>query len=158
MAGRRDTNEWWVKIAHAFETHVREETRFLAAYEELCQGVDDPGTRFLVELILEDERRHHGIFERLASSARGDDGIGVLSPPAPHPSPAEARAILAPTREFLEAELEDRRHLRTLAKEVDGVADSLWRLLIELMDLDTRKHVMILEFLRDRLTESAAEG
>src|SRR3546814_7256546 len=39
MAGRRDTNEWWVKIAHAFETHVREETRFLAAYEELCQGV-----------------------------------------------------------------------------------------------------------------------
>src|SRR3546814_9114207 len=63
MAGRRDTNEWWVKIAHAFETHVREETRFLAVYEELCQGVDDPGTRFLVELILEDERRHHGIFE-----------------------------------------------------------------------------------------------
>src|SRR3546814_1670315 len=59
MAGRRDTNEWWVKIAHAFETHVREETRFLAAYEELCQGVDDPGTRFLVALILEDERRHH---------------------------------------------------------------------------------------------------
>src|SRR3546814_8000282 len=53
-------------------------SRFLAAYEELCQGVDDPGTRFLVALILEDERRHHGIFERLASSARGDDGIGVL--------------------------------------------------------------------------------
>src|SRR3546814_15100297 len=124
MAGRRDTNEWWVKIAHAFETHVREETRFLAAYEELCQGVDDPGTRFLVALILEDERRPHGIFERLASSARGDDGIAVLPPPAPHPSPAKARALLAPTRYFLAAELEGRPHLTTLAKGVAAVAAS----------------------------------
>ena len=151
---RRDTNEWWVRITHAFEAHVREETLFLQAYEELCQSVEDPGTRFLIDLILEDERRHHDLFRELADAARSlEPGKGGLV--APDPSPEEARRILEPTQRFLEAELEDRRHLRELAKELDGTADSLWRLLIELMDLDTRKHVAILEHLEQRLRDRA---
>src|SRR3546814_14149840 len=69
MAGRRDTNEWWVKIAHAFATHVREAPRFLAAYEALCHCVDDPGTHSRVALLREDALRHHRTFDRPASFA-----------------------------------------------------------------------------------------
>lgn len=149
----RHSNEWWVRITHALESHVREESHFLDAYEELCQAVEDPGTRFLIDLILADERRHHDLFALLAASARGDDGRPTLV--SPDPSAEEARRILDPTARFLEAEHEDREHLRKLAKELDGVADSLWRLLIDLMDLDTRKHVAILEYLKGRLEERA---
>lgn len=148
------TNEWWVTLTHAFETHVREEARFLEAYEELCRSIEDPGARFLIELILEDERRHHGIFERLAAAARNDTESS--RPPVPEPSREEALAILEPTKRFLEAEEDDRGHLRDLAKKLEGAPDSLWRLLIEVMDLDTRKHVIILEYLCDRL-EAATE-
>lgn len=149
------TNEWWVELTHAFETHVREEARFLDAYERLCQGIEDPGARFLIELILEDERRHHGIFRRLAEAARHDTESS--SPPIPSPSREEAETILEPTLEFLAAEIEDRTHLRDLARRLEGAGDNLWGLLIELMDLDTRKHVRILEYLRDRL-EAATRG
>lgn len=147
------SNEWWVRITHALESHVREETRFLEAYETLCEAVEDPGTRFLIDLILEDERRHHELFGRLAASARGDGGRPSIV--SPDPSPEEARRILEPTARFLEAEHEDREELRKLAKELRGSADSLWHLLIELMDLDTRKHVAILEYLKGRLEERA---
>jgi len=150
---RGQTNEWWVTLTHAFETHVREEARFLEAYEQLCAGVEDPGARFLIELILEDERRHHGIFERLAASARSD--TEASSPPIPRPSRDEAESILEPTKRFLDAEIEDRTHLRELARQLEGAGDNLWSLLVELMDLDTRKHVRILEYLRDRLEEAA---
>jgi rubrerythrin len=151
--GPAQTNEWWVTLTHAFETHVREEARFLEAYEQLCKGIEDPGARFLIELILEDERRHHGIFERLAESARSDTASS--SPPIPSPTREEAESILEPTKRFLEAEIEDRGHLRDLAKQLDGAGDNLWSLLIELMDLDTRKHVRILEYLRDRLEQAS---
>lgn len=147
------SNEWWVTLTHAFDTHVREEARFLAAYEELCKDIVDPGARFLIELILEDERRHHGIFERLAESARNDTESST--PPVPRPSREEAESILEPTKRFLEAEEEDRGHLRDLAKRLEESPESLWRLLIEVMDLDTRKHVLILEYLCDRLEEAA---
>lgn len=153
MVRRRGSNEWWVRITHALESHVREETHFLDAYEELCRAVEDPGTRFLIELILEDERRHHELFQRLAASAREGDGGPSLQ--APDPSPEEVERILGPTSRFLAAELEDREHLKKLAKDLHGVADSLWQLLIVLMDLDTRKHVAILEYLNDRLRERA---
>jgi len=152
VADRR-SNEWWVRITHALESHVREETHFLDAYEELCESVEDLGTRFLIDLILADERRHHELFARLAASARGDDGRPVIV--TPNPSAEEARRILEPTRRFLDAEQEDREQLRRLAKDLDGVADSLWRLLIQLMDLDTRKHVAILEYLKERLEQRA---
>jgi len=150
--GRTRDDEWWARITHAFQVHVREERHFLEAYERLCEQIEDPGTRFLVELILDDERRHHEMFERLASSARGDGSHDAI-PPAPRPTPEEVSRLLDPTERFLDAERHDRAQLRGLARDVDGASDDLWRLLIEIMDLDTRKHVAILEYLTARLRD-----
>ena len=146
--------EWWATITHAFESHLREEAHFLDDYEELCEEVSDPGARFLIELILADERRHHDLFEQLAAAARGADG-GTPGPPR---LPAdEAARLLAPTERFLEAELEDREHLKELRKQLRPARDdTLWRLIIELMDLDTAKHVKILEFLSGHLRRAAS--
>lgn len=150
----QQSGEWWAIISHAFEAHVREESHFLDAYEQLCSEVLDPGARFLIELILEDERRHHTLFERMAASARGDAEPSAGTPDPPHVAPDEARRILEPTQRFLEAELEDRLHLRELREKLKPARDdTVWHLVVELMELDTAKHVKILEYLRDRLTD-----
>lgn len=153
---RELTGEWWAVVIHALQAHAREEAQFLEDYEELCRDMTDPGARFLVELILEDERRHHGLWERMAATARGDDD--GATPPPPRLSPDEAARLLGPTERFLAAEREDRVHLRDLEKQLRPARDeTLWQLIVDLMRLDTEKHVRILEYLRDRLRETAAE-
>ena len=154
------SGEWWAMISHAFDVHVREESYFLDEYEALCKEVLDPGARFLIELILEDERRHHRLFEKMSASAREGDQAGPEGTPDPPDLDADqARRILEPTRRFLEAELEDRRHLRELRKKLEPVRDdTIWHLMVELMELDTSKHVKILEYLSAQLGQSARKG
>jgi len=149
------SGEWWAVVSHAFEAHVREESHFLDAYEQLCAEVLDPGARFLIELILEDERRHHGLFERMAASARGDVDSTAGTPEPPRLPADQATRILELTERFLKAELEDRRHLRELRKKLKPARDdTVWHLMVELMELDTAKHVKILEYLKRQLTSS----
>lgn len=151
MAPRPDS-QWWARITHAFSAHVREESYFLDRYEKLVEDVEDRGTRFLIDLILEDERHHHELFNRLAEAARGDpDAL----PPPPAPSKAEIEQILEATERFLQAERDDRVKLRELKKELKPAQVGHWHLLVELMDLDTQKHVVILEFLIRQLKAHA---
>jgi hypothetical protein len=78
------------------------------------------------------------------------------TPPPPSLDADEARRILGPTERFLDAEREDRAHLRDLHKTLGAARDeTLWQLITDLMALDTEKHVKILEYLRDRLVDAA---
>ena len=145
-------DEWWIRIAHAFAAHVRDERYVLVRYEELAATVSDPGTRFLLELILEDERRHHALFERLGASAGGaGDGASAVPGP-PEPEREHLAELREQTAHFLEIEREDAAGLKGLAKDLKpGSQDTMWRLLVEVMELDTEKHIRILEFLKRRL-------
>jgi rubrerythrin len=146
--------EWWTWITHEFQAHVREEEHFLDSYRELVDAVDQPGARLLVELIIEDEERHHGLMARLAREAREAeeaDGDTVV----PQFSAEDVARLLEPTERFLDAERDDRRRLRALASALKPLRDTnVWPLVIELMELDTRKHIRILEFLRARMREA----
>ncbi len=145
-------DEWWVTIAHAFSAHVRDERYVLARYEELAATTADPGTRFLLEVILEDERRHHALFERLGASATGTTAQASAVPGPPDPEPEHLAELLEQTRRFLEIERDDAAGLKSLARELKpGSQETMWRLLVEIMELDTEKHIRILEFLRHRL-------
>ena len=147
-------DEWWVSIAHAFAAHVRDERYVLAGYEQLAATTADPGTRFLLELVLEDERRHHALFERLGASAAGSSGQGTGVPAPPDPERERVAELLGHTRRFLEIEHDDAAGLKVLARELKpGAHETMWRLLVEVMQLDTEKHIRILEFLRDRLED-----
>ncbi len=64
------SGEWWARVSHQFSSHVREEAAFLTHYEELVGQVDDEAVAFLVRLILDDERRHHALFESMSGAAR----------------------------------------------------------------------------------------
>ncbi len=150
----RTSGDWWASVIHEFKMHVREEAVFLEAYERLVEESDDESVRFLIQLVLADEHRHHELFQSMADSAVGAaEGV----PPAPTVSPDAARRLLEPTERFLEAEREDSAKLAALRRELKPVRDAtLWSLLVELMEIDTSKHVRILEYLRGRLRAAAA--
>jgi hypothetical protein len=60
------------------------------------------------------------------------------------------------TSRFLAAEREDRDQLRRLRRELAAAGKaSMWPLVVELMEIDTAKHIRILEELRTRLHDRA---
>ena len=137
--------EWWASIAHAFQAHVRNESELLDEYRALVERVEDEATRLVLQMILDDETRHHELFTRMAEAAR----VGADGPAGAGPSPE----LVAATDRFLEAEREDREHLRALRRDLRPTGDDhLWLLLVEVMEMDTDKHVRILEHLRDRFS------
>ena len=79
------------------------------------------------------------------------DGVPDLRPVS-DPTP-----LLAAIEELLAFEKDAARQLKRLDKMVkDARSTTSWSLLVELMALDTRKHIRILEFLRAHARESAA--
>ena len=150
------SGEWWAKVNHQFASHVRQETAFLEQYEQLVEQVGDDGIAFLLRMILADEHRHHELFEEMSRAALGDDPAAVPAPPAP--DRATAKALLEPTERFLDAERDDQETLRRLRKELKPAReDTLWPLLVEMMEIDTEKHIRVLEYLRQRLRAAAKD-
>jgi rubrerythrin len=150
---RAAEGEWWADVIHAFQAHVRDESHFLTAYHEFLDRAEDESIRFLLELILDEERRHHDLFTAMTESAVRQPGSGPLG--APRLAPSEAAALLEPTERFLEAERDDHKRLRALRRTLRPARrDTTWPLIVELMELDTTKHMRILEYLRDRLRDA----
>lgn len=148
-------DQWWVEVTHAFSAHVREELGILEAYEHLADTLDDPGICYLLRLILDDEHRHHRLWEEMAEAARTEFGSPDGTPPAPRADAARGTDLLEQTRRFLDIEREDAERLRELRRKLKPVRDdTLWHLLVELMEHDTAKHVRILEYLERRLRRS----
>jgi hypothetical protein len=144
-------NEWWVAISHAFASHLRDESYVLGRYEELARSTADPGTRFLIQLILADEHHHHEVFEELRAAAAADSsGNDIPGPPAP--PAAEVPSLREQTKRFIELEQEDAASLKTLGRDLrPSGKGTLWPLLVELMQLDTEKHLRILDYLKRQL-------
>jgi len=127
--------------------HGAEEGEVLAAYEEAA-GAADPGVRYLIDLILEDERRHHALLAELANSmawGTTPDSVERSTPGLPGGIDGE---LLRLTRRLLKAERADGRSLRRIRRRLRPFADTtLWALVIDMMILDTKKHATILRFL-----------
>ena len=62
--GERDLVEWMMR-------HAEEEEVLLERYEHVARESTSPATRYLVELIIEDERRHHRVLARSPTPSRG---------------------------------------------------------------------------------------
>jgi hypothetical protein len=148
-------SEWDEKLLAHFQVHVEGEWELLEAYAELREEGPEY-VRYLIDLIIADEARHHQMFRELVNRVRSDIDFREYGPQVPYIGPRlkTAEPLLEATDRFLAFEHEDEASLRRLKKELRPVRDTtLFSLLVELMELDTKKHIAILEFIRRKATE-----
>lgn len=142
---------WNEKVVDQLSAHVDAERDVLAEYAAVAASIDAPDVRYLMQLILDDERRHHRFFRGMARAARAAQEWEHQEPKLPEltgrPLP---EAVRATTRRMMVLERRDERELKALRRELRPVANTtLWALLVDLMILDTKKHERILGFIID---------
>ena len=152
---RREPQRDFERTALAmFEEHGRSEGALLESYRQIAErSAVDPAVRYLVGLILEDEKRHHAVFEQMANEIRSFCWEVPVEPSLPMMSAKADPGLLAATKRLLAFEKQDAKELRRLRKHLrDSPASSLDPLMVEMMLLDTAKHIAILEHITSRLT------
>ena len=145
---------WEQDLFDYVSDHVETEGAILGEYQRLADDPSaSPAFRYLANLILDDERRHHRIFEDLAESIRQMAEMRYEDDPIPtlHGLRPDRERIKAVTERLLAVERADAKELKQFEKRLHEVKDTtLWALLVELMQADTAKHIRILSFIRDR--------
>jgi rubrerythrin len=148
-------SEWEERLYDHLTRHVASESALLHRYEELAKR-ETGHVRFLLELIGEDEARHHRLYQQWVDTI---NELPLTPPPGGLPDlvqEQDPKALSAAVDELLTVEHDDTHHLRQLRKELkDFRHTTIWSLLVELMESDTQKHIKILEFLRDHAKATA---
>jgi len=145
------TVEW---LLQSVERHALAEQESLKQYEQLGSASGDPVIALVMQLILDDEERHHGLLKRIEASLH--DAVNWTHSPDALPSaaasvPSRASDLGDTARALIEEERTGVRILRNLARREKDIDGGLHSLLIEMMAMDSEKHARLLEFVRDRL-------
>lgn len=149
----RDQEQFLLRM---LETHGEREGAALESYEKVASSSSTDGAvHYLVRLILEDERRHHRVFQEMANELRTYIWEVDVEPRLPSMSDAPSPELLAETERLLAFEKQDSKELRHLRSALRRTPQtSLQLLLVDLMLHDTNKHISILEFIRERARAS----
>ncbi len=161
--------------------HEAAEAGVLRAYEDASGSAADPAVRFLMSLILQDEKRHH---RWMGSAARSlfelRQAAEATSLPAFRDGTSSER-LLEQTQAFLDAEKQALHDVDQLEKTLKWsqaedralyqgvelthsplaaawIKDSPLELLVDLMREDTRRHIRILEDIKTRLRKQSRHG
>jgi hypothetical protein len=129
--------------------HLEQEQGLLEEYIEVASKTGSKAFVYLVNLLIEDERRHHRLFAELAASLRSEAELSTADPVVPRMDlhHAQGAAVLEATATLIQREEDDARQLKKLHRELGDLKDTtLWDLLVDLMERDTQKHIAILRF------------
>lgn len=138
-----------IELISMLQSHGPREGEALASYQRLIEDSDDEGLRYLVQLILEDERRHHKVIEEMLHVIQGFVWEVDVQPSVPGLSRRVDPELRAETQRLLALEQEDAKELRRLRTALRHSHNSpMLPLLAELMVHDTAKHIAILKFIR----------
>lgn len=131
--------------------HGPREGAALSSYQRLIDDVEDEGIRYLMSMILDDERRHHRIIDEMLNTIQSFVWEVDVTPSTPSVRRGSMPEVHARTLELLALEREDAKELRALRRALrSGRAYPVHGLLVEMMEQDTAKHIAILEFIADR--------
>ena len=159
---RADNDQWGIpespefsavqRLMHEFQTHESDEARWLGIYKKLAHESEDPLIRFLFNLIIADEERHHEIFGHIVSGLK-DDLAWTTSEKriAKSPTHKQAKDLLETVERLLVVERDGIGECKKLVKTTQTFHQDLFGLLCQTMIQDSLKHVSILEFLRLKL-------
>jgi rubrerythrin len=137
------------KLIAVLNTHSERESAALDSYTKLVTQSEDEGIRYLGQLIIEDEERHHQIIDEMLNTIRSWVDEVDVEPHAPAMVGRVSHDLLAETERLLDFEKADLAELRHLKKRLELASSfPLLNLLVKLMIHDTRKHIAILKFIR----------
>jgi hypothetical protein len=145
---------WESDLFRHLSAHMQEEGALLGASKDLSEQADAEYVTYLVDIILEDEIRHHRMLTDLLDALRGrvewSDRAGVPEVG----NAANPIKLLMTTEALLDREQSDARELQRLSRELRPVrGSSVWPVLVEMMERDTDKHQGILRFVQHQLDE-----
>jgi rubrerythrin len=144
-------------LLRTMEQHIRGEAGALVQYERLAQ-VSDPIVSLVMQLILEDEQRHHALLERIAATLR--DALNWTRSadafPSTMPTEGVAPELASLARTLIKEEQDGARALRELAARERGIDGGLDSALLEMMALDSEKHARLLQFVQRRLARASS--
>jgi hypothetical protein len=147
-------HDWYPALLALLQSHSEREGVALADYKRLATKSTDDGIRYLMRLILADERRHHEQMEQMINTIQSFAWDVKVEPRVPSLPAQKDPTLLEDTRLLLEFEKEDSKHLRELRKHLKMASKtSLLPLLTELMMHDSAKHVAILQYIRDQTSK-----
>ncbi len=139
-----------------FESHDVNEGEFIRAYREIAEKSNDALIKFLLQLIITDEERHHAVMHAMASTLRGS--ISRTQPQDALPPLGELNEekgeLLKLTADFIKLEKEGIQESKKLLKSTKGYYQGLFTLMVTTMIHDSEKHVEILAFLHRRLKKA----
>jgi len=144
------------RLMNEFESHEAKERSFLPKYKEMAGQTENPLIKFLVQLIIADEEKHHAVLHAMVSTLRGsltwtepEDALRGFYEVA-----KGREELLALTENFIRVEKEGLKEYKELVRTSDRYYHGLFALLLQSMIHDSEKHVEILEFIRKRLRET----
>lgn len=142
-----ESGTWPEDMRDRIVEHVRTEHGAMLEYERLAEETEAEDIAYLMQIVLDDERRHHRWFRELRNSLEAAIELRDTGATVPAVGTTSiSREVLDATRRLLAIEREDKEELQTLRKAMKPVEDStLWALLVDVMLHDTEKHIAILE-------------
>lgn len=153
-----DVEVWARGLAAELQEHLADDREVLGRYSELVRSSSDERIRYLVHLILDDAVRHQRMLQEMVNWLRAESEPRDVSGPrvpdheAAAPEAHEVRGAIALAGEVLDAERSHERRMRELRQRVESVEDTAWwGMLLTTMELDTKKHVRTLEYIRRSL-------
>lgn len=148
------------QLLAAIEDHELAEEGAIEAYHRLATTSGDPVIALLMQLVVDDEERHHRLLKHIATSLYEFVGWQQAAPAGPASASADRRAqreALEATRALIKDERDGARQLRGLAKPAARRGQKLTALLLEVMARDSEKHEQILRYVAERLEEPGQE-
>ncbi len=147
----RGPSVWERELWTHLTSHLESERDLLEKYSAVAKQSQSKAFSYLVNLLIEDEVRHHRIFTELAKSLETESLMSGDEPAIPYPDfdKADRAMVRESTEELLKSEERDASELKRLQHKLRDVKEgTLWSLLVDLMQRDTRKHIALLRFIK----------
>jgi hypothetical protein len=153
LEGPREGPSRLEQLLRHFEDHEQQERRALHEHRDTIENVEDPMVKFVLNLIQLDEARHYEVVNAmLAAPVRT---LFCRQPPAVPGVFRSVRAkkeeLLALVKRFIQLERDAIREYESLRSGANGYYEGLFSVLLRALSKDSKKHLMLLEFLQKYL-------
>lgn len=145
------------RLMARFAAHENQELDFLRGYQDIVDRHRNPLIRFLLQLIMADEEKHHAVIHAMTESLKqGLTGRKCTDrvPQLGEITAEDKASLLALTAEFIHTEKTGIREYKDLIKASKGYYEGVLVLLLQTIIHDSQKHLMILEFIDRKLKKA----